>query len=687
MSSLRDQGHKKKMRLITIIPRLFHHIWLGPRPMPSSHKTYINGWKAEHKGWSFKLWDDNDLTPDQFANYDLIKAATSYAQKADIMRYEILYKYGGVYLDCDFECLRNINSLLDGITAFSCNEISDYSKYCSTGILGAKPKHPVFKRATQMVRKAPLNTKNINQSTGPYFFRRCFEEGDITIFPTMFFYPFHYDDPKPWPSVPRVSYGIHHWGASWLQEDFDNTQKVQISLLNERRLNPKQELLQKIYLAGQRQEQSDLTIDLVFNTLGKLPSIIINPQKIKYCINMFSFQNSIGQFVPQPPWPKPYAASENQVRQEMLELLNLKGDYPSTNAYKKFVQAISDGKPINRNFQLLYSEEHLDWYFQTYLMLAKNIAQQGFLAHEEKSIMGDIIQNTSTHWKQRDIHVAIGEKGDVFYVGEGQHRTAIAHWLELSAIPAQVRYIHPAWLNKIMDTATPSIEIILSKITELGSDTKPKLSQEKLSSLLNFTAHLNSIPQPTTLDLDVEFLQPALLGLQEKNFHHFFRLWKTYISLVPKQAFHYVQLAEAHFQTRDLDQAHTALNKALEIQPDVLSALMLKGRIFLKQKDWKSSQKHWSRVLVLDPNNLLAHYNLAHTYLQLKQPHKADRVISEILKKEQQQTIRSLSLQARIANQKKNWSQAVHYWSKILELDSNHARAKKAIQNLQRKMN
>ena len=28
--------------------------------------------------------------------------------KSDILRYEILYKYGGVYIDTDYECVTNI---------------------------------------------------------------------------------------------------------------------------------------------------------------------------------------------------------------------------------------------------------------------------------------------------------------------------------------------------------------------------------------------------------------------------------------------------------------------------------------------------------------------------------------------------------------------------------------------------
>ena len=35
-------------------------------------------------------------------------SAHNYGMKSDILRYEILHTYGGVYIDTDYECVRNI---------------------------------------------------------------------------------------------------------------------------------------------------------------------------------------------------------------------------------------------------------------------------------------------------------------------------------------------------------------------------------------------------------------------------------------------------------------------------------------------------------------------------------------------------------------------------------------------------
>ncbi len=48
------------------------------------------------------------------------------AQKADVARYEIVLKYGGIYMDIDFEPLKNIEPLLHGVDAFVAYESAEF---------------------------------------------------------------------------------------------------------------------------------------------------------------------------------------------------------------------------------------------------------------------------------------------------------------------------------------------------------------------------------------------------------------------------------------------------------------------------------------------------------------------------------------------------------------------------------
>src|SRR5207247_2358642 len=61
------------------------------------------------------------------------------AQRADVLRYEVVYEHGGVYLDTDVECLGNIEPLLVDCDAFIGEEPSDLY---GNGVFGARRAHP-----------------------------------------------------------------------------------------------------------------------------------------------------------------------------------------------------------------------------------------------------------------------------------------------------------------------------------------------------------------------------------------------------------------------------------------------------------------------------------------------------------------------------------------------------------------
>ena len=48
-----------------------------------------------------------DTNQENFILTDLMEKSTNYAQRTDIMRLEIVYKYGGIYVDIDSTALRS----------------------------------------------------------------------------------------------------------------------------------------------------------------------------------------------------------------------------------------------------------------------------------------------------------------------------------------------------------------------------------------------------------------------------------------------------------------------------------------------------------------------------------------------------------------------------------------------------
>ena len=92
------------------IPKIIHQIWLGS-PVPQQFNKYINSWKNNHPDWEYRLWADDDIVAFGLYNQEMYDEAENYGEKSDIARYEILERFGGVYVDIDFECLQPLDAL------------------------------------------------------------------------------------------------------------------------------------------------------------------------------------------------------------------------------------------------------------------------------------------------------------------------------------------------------------------------------------------------------------------------------------------------------------------------------------------------------------------------------------------------------------------------------------------------
>lgn len=198
------------------IPRLFHFIWLGPNRLDFS---YIETWRRHHPDWQLRIWTDADLTKKNFDSFSQIQQSLKYTQKSDLMRYEILYRYGGVYFDVDFECKKNITELLRGHTFVVCNGDFDcpFPPVMANSFFAATPRHHILQYAMKEIQKLVIdNKKRPQEVTGPHFLGRVLDAFPLDyhelpprlLFPHTYQEHFHHVDVS---SHLKTCYGIHHW--------------------------------------------------------------------------------------------------------------------------------------------------------------------------------------------------------------------------------------------------------------------------------------------------------------------------------------------------------------------------------------------------------------------------------------------------------------------------------------------
>jgi mannosyltransferase OCH1-like enzyme len=188
-----------------VIPRVFHQVWVGPEPLPDEYRGYQQTWLRHHPGWELRLWTDENL-PDGFRRPEVYERLRQPAERSDMLIFEILHRFGGVYTDTDFECLRSIEPLLDGVEIFCAYSHPDR---LNNAIMGSVPGHPIIEEGLTGLRPRDTYGPVDKAGTGPFFVTELFVgRPEVKLFEWELFYPRTSEAAKS-------AYAIHHEGRSW----------------------------------------------------------------------------------------------------------------------------------------------------------------------------------------------------------------------------------------------------------------------------------------------------------------------------------------------------------------------------------------------------------------------------------------------------------------------------------------
>lgn len=207
-SSRRQEGQR--------IPPTVHRVWLGKKPMPSEHERFGETFAQHHPGWEIRLWTDKDLPALEITETDRKRARTP-SELSNLIRYEVLHRHGGVYVDTDVECRRPLTPLLEGIDAFAALELPGR---VGNAVLGSVAGHPVFARAARLARRTLGIGEHSADANGPYFMKLILEqEPNVAIFGAHLFYPYRWDEPERRDEAFPDAYAVHHWAGSLREKE------------------------------------------------------------------------------------------------------------------------------------------------------------------------------------------------------------------------------------------------------------------------------------------------------------------------------------------------------------------------------------------------------------------------------------------------------------------------------------
>lgn len=177
-----------------------HQIWIGPHKRPDE---WMATWRDKNPDMEWTLWQEFK----GFRYEDKINKLVNegrYSIASDIMRVEILYKYGGVYVDADSTALEPIQDAPFIDNFFAC---WDYTGGVANGTIGCPPEHPIMKDYLERISGVEDYWE-----FGWRMLTQCLEGKDVTILPTCTFYPTNYNGQKA-PEDGKI-YAKHIWGST-----------------------------------------------------------------------------------------------------------------------------------------------------------------------------------------------------------------------------------------------------------------------------------------------------------------------------------------------------------------------------------------------------------------------------------------------------------------------------------------
>lgn len=206
--------------------KILHQIWLGS-DVPTKFLENMADWQLNNPDWHYRLWtrplDDmvNQYFFDNAADY--VKPDAIWQFRADLMRYEILYRYGGFYADTDTKPLKPLGNLFDGLELDGLDELDEWAvaeddTFISNTYLYSKPGSSVFFELIDGIGEHLAGAHNLaaTVASGPQYLTGIWDANDAFVDTrTELWFPYSWRDVREGTVGERViskdAYAIHDW--------------------------------------------------------------------------------------------------------------------------------------------------------------------------------------------------------------------------------------------------------------------------------------------------------------------------------------------------------------------------------------------------------------------------------------------------------------------------------------------
>ncbi len=217
-----ENGLKKE------IPKIIHYCWFGEKDMPDFLKECMESWAILCPDYEIRRWDESNYDVSKYLYTRQAAEMQRFGFVTDVARLEILYQYGGVYLDTDVKLLKSLDGLLynKGFVG-----VEQWGNINSGGGIGAVPQHPMIKEMLDyrvqfpfVMEDGSLNTETNGLYETVPFIRHGMRidntlqiVNDMTVYPSSVFHPYDYMSCEE--KIERDTISVHFFYGGWMDSN------------------------------------------------------------------------------------------------------------------------------------------------------------------------------------------------------------------------------------------------------------------------------------------------------------------------------------------------------------------------------------------------------------------------------------------------------------------------------------
>lgn len=158
------------------IPPILHYCWFGQGEIPEKQRDCLKTWEKYCPDYTIMMWNESNYNINVCRYMKEAYETKNYAFVSDYARMDVVYQYGGIYLDTDVEIKQNLDWLRKYKAFFAYGKWPAVNSGCG---FGAEPKSELIREIRDDPRKnIPFIMKNgkCNRATNCYYESKILEK-------------------------------------------------------------------------------------------------------------------------------------------------------------------------------------------------------------------------------------------------------------------------------------------------------------------------------------------------------------------------------------------------------------------------------------------------------------------------------------------------------------------------------